>query len=172
MCGTILWVGKQDDSTTLQSIYSMHRWPPLQRRRNKICWRIAKSMLSNCSKMLKLGTFSTTLFSMVNEQTCTINHKMDQSLWQTIISFDLLHSSYMWKQTVLSCGKHCQTMQIGTVSTLRLCRKSWGFKIYIRWNIGHLRKAIRLFQSVGCVRNKFQFRTVQQNLTSFPWTQD
>ena len=29
MCGTILWVGKQDDSTTLQSINSMHRWPPL-----------------------------------------------------------------------------------------------------------------------------------------------
>ena len=29
MCGTILWVGEQDDSTTLESIYSMHRWPPL-----------------------------------------------------------------------------------------------------------------------------------------------
>ena len=29
MCGTILWVGKQDDSTTLQSINSMHRRPPL-----------------------------------------------------------------------------------------------------------------------------------------------
>ena len=29
MCGAILWGGKQDDSTTLQSIYSMHRWPPL-----------------------------------------------------------------------------------------------------------------------------------------------
>ena len=28
MCGAILWVSKQDDSTTLQSIYSMHRWPP------------------------------------------------------------------------------------------------------------------------------------------------
>ena len=27
MCGTILWVGKQDDWTTLQSIYSMHRLP-------------------------------------------------------------------------------------------------------------------------------------------------
>ena len=25
MCGTISWVGEQDDSTTLQSIYSMHR---------------------------------------------------------------------------------------------------------------------------------------------------
>ena len=27
MCGTIFWVAKQDDSTILQSIYSMHRWP-------------------------------------------------------------------------------------------------------------------------------------------------
>ena len=52
----ILWVGKQDDSTTLQSICSMHRWPPLQRRRNEICWRIVTSMLSNCSKMFILGT--------------------------------------------------------------------------------------------------------------------
>ena len=40
MCGTLLWVGKNYDSTTLQSIYSMHRWPPLQRRRNEICWKI------------------------------------------------------------------------------------------------------------------------------------
>ena len=29
MCGAILWVGKQVDTTTLQSIHSMHRWPPL-----------------------------------------------------------------------------------------------------------------------------------------------
>ena len=33
-------------------------------------------------------------------------------------------------------------------------------------------EAIRLFQSVGCVRNKLQFRTVQQNQKSFPWMQD
>ena len=37
------------------------------------------------------------------EQTCTIDHKMDQSLWQTIISFDIIHSSYMWLQRVLPC---------------------------------------------------------------------
>ena len=104
MCATTLWVGKQDDSTTLQSIYSMHRWPPLQRRRNEICWRIVRSMLSNCYKMFVLGTYWKTRYSMVSDQTCTIDHKMDQSLWQTIISLDLLHSSYMWIQTVLSCG--------------------------------------------------------------------
>ena len=33
-------------------------------------------------------------------------------------------------------------------------------------------EVIRLFQSVGCVRNKLQFHTVQQNQKSFPWTQD
>ena len=135
VCGTILWVGEQDDSTTLQSIYSMHRWPPLQRRRNEICWRIVTCMLSNCSEMLILGKNWTTRDSLVSEQTCTIDHSMDQSLWQTIISFDLLKSSYVWLQTILSCGKHCQTMQIGTVSRLWFCRRSWGFKIYIRWNI-------------------------------------
>ena len=33
-------------------------------------------------------------------------------------------------------------------------------------------EVIHLFQYVGCVRNKFQFRTVQQVQKSFPWTQD
>ena len=67
VCGTILWVGKQDYTTTLQSIYSMHRWPPLQRRRNEICWRIVTCMLSNCSEMLILGTNWTTWYSMVSK---------------------------------------------------------------------------------------------------------
>ena len=50
VCGTILWVGKQDDTTTLQSMYSMHWWPPLQRWKTEICWRIVTGMLSDCSK--------------------------------------------------------------------------------------------------------------------------
>ena len=135
VCGTILWVGKQDDSATLQSIYSMHRWPPLQRRRNEICWRIVTSMLRNCSEMVKISPHWTTRYYMVSEQTCTIDHKMDQSMWQTIISFDLPHSSHKWRQTILSCGKHGKTMQIGTVPRLRFCRRCWGFRIYIRWNM-------------------------------------
>ena len=95
MCGAILWVGKQFDTTTLQSIYSMHRWPPL-RRRNEICWRIATSMLSNCFKMLVLGTKWTTWYSMVSEETCKIDHETDRSMWQTPESLDILHSSHMW----------------------------------------------------------------------------
>ena len=141
MCGTILWVGEQDDPATLQSINSMHWRPSFQRRRIEIRGRIVKSMLPNCSEMLILGTSWTTGYSMVSEQTCTIDHKMDQSMWQTIISFDLSHSSHMWLRTLLSCGKHCQTMQIGTVSRVRFCRRCWGLKIYIRWNIVHCWKS-------------------------------
>ena len=33
-------------------------------------------------------------------------------------------------------------------------------------------EVIQLFQSVGCVTNKLQCRTVQQNQKSFPWMQD
>ena len=56
------------------------------------------------SEMLILGKNWKNWFSMVSEQTCTINHKMDQSLWQTPESIDILHSSYMWLQTILLCG--------------------------------------------------------------------
>ena len=67
MCGTILWVGKQDDATTLQNINSMP-WPPsLQKGRNQICWRIVKSMLSNCSEMLLHRTYWKTWYSVVSE---------------------------------------------------------------------------------------------------------
>ena len=34
VCGTKLWVGEQDDSATVQSIYSMHRWPSLQKKKS------------------------------------------------------------------------------------------------------------------------------------------
>ena len=68
MCGTILWVSEQNDSTTLQSINSMHWWPSFQRRRIEIRGRIVKSMLSNCSEMLILGTYWKTWYSMVSEK--------------------------------------------------------------------------------------------------------
>ena len=42
-------------------------------------------------KMVVFGTYWKTLYSMVSEQICTIDYKMDQSMWQTTLSFDILH---------------------------------------------------------------------------------
>ena len=43
------------------------------------------------------------------------SNKMDQITWQTLSTFDLIHSSHMWIQTIMSCGKHSTTMQIRIV---------------------------------------------------------
>ena len=57
-------------------------------------------------------------------------------------------------------------MQAGTVSRLRFCKRSWGFKIYFGWNIV-FSEVIHLFREVRCVRHKLLFRPVQQNQKSF-----
>ena len=66
LCRTILWVGKQEDSTTLQSIYCMLWRPSFQRRRIEIRGRSVTSLLSNCSDMLVLVTYWKTWYSMVS----------------------------------------------------------------------------------------------------------
>ena len=81
---------------------------------------------------------------------------------QTIMSFDLFDSSYMWIQTMLSCGKHCYTMQIGTVSRLRFCRRSWGFKIYIRWNSVRLGSHTFVPISWMCKKQTFSFAQIDR----------
>ena len=76
-------------------------------------------------------------------------------------------------------GNHCKTMQI-----TRQNNADWDcfmtpilqeiLRIQNQDQVEHcaLLEVIHLFQSVGCVRNKLQFRTVQQNQKSFPWIQD
>ena len=100
VCGTILWVGKQDESTTQQSIYSMHRWSSFQIGRTEIFRRIAKSMLSNGSEMLVLGTYWKTWHSMVSKQTWKIDHKMDHSMWQTSESLHIFPSSHLIARSI------------------------------------------------------------------------
>ena len=141
MCGAILWVIKQDDSITLQNIYSMHRWPSLQRRRIELCRRIVTSMLSKCCEMFIRGTNWKTWYSIVSELTCAIDYKMDQSLWQTPESIDILHSSHMWIQTILIYWYYCKTMHTGTFSRLRFCRRSWGLKFHFWRNMVHFWKS-------------------------------
>ena len=110
----------------------MHGWSWIQRRK-WVSRRIVHSLPTNCSQMLMLGNW-TTRYSMFSEQTCTINHQMDQSMWQTTISFDLLHSSHMWIQAILFCVKHSTTLQIRIVPRLWFCRRRWRLEIDFREN--------------------------------------
>ena len=172
MCGTILWVGKQDDSTTLQSINSMHRWPPLQRRRIEIRGRSAKSMLSNCSKMLETwhvlddlifyGQWTNLHDRWQNGPRLVTN---DCLVWYLALIIHVNSNSIvMWETLPNNADWDCfktpilqEILRIQNLHQVEHCTFS---------------EAIRLCQPVGCVRNKLQFRTVHQNQKSFPWMQD
>ena len=58
-----------------------------------------------------------------------------------------------------------QNMQVGTLSRLRFCRSSWGWR-----NIMRFWKSWICSNNSGCVRSKPQFHTVQQNQKSSLWT--
>ena len=118
---------------------------------SKVCSQIS----IKCLHLARTGRPD--ILCMVSKKTCTIDPKMDQDLWQTPESFNILHPSPMWIQTVLLCGKYCQTMQTGTVSWLRLCRRSWGFKIYIGWNIVHFWKSYICSDKLDVYETNFSF---------------
>ena len=94
---------------------------------------------------------------------------MDQSLWQTTESFDILHPSHMWIHTILSCGKHCKTMQIGTVSGLWFCRRPWRLKINIRWTLVHFPKSHVRANKLDVQEANFSFTQFNRSCDYFSW---
>ena len=172
MRGTILWLGNQDNSTTLQSINFMHWRPSFQRRTMEIRWRMFNSMLSNCSDMFILGTYWTTRYLMVSEKTCKIQSQNGPKF--------VANNYLVWS---LTFTRHVTTNKI--VMWVILPNKAdWDcFQTPILQEILRIQnlhqeehcaflEVIRFFQMVGCVRNKLQFRAVQQNQKSILWTQD
>ena len=97
---------------------------------------------------------------------------MDQSLWQTPESIDFIqfiihvitNNIVMWVILPNNADWDC-------FKTLTL-REILRIQNPLRGEHVHILEVIRLFQSVGCVRNKLQFRTVQQNQKSSLWTLD
>ena len=173
MCGAILWVGKQDDSTTLQSIYSMHRWPSLQRGRNAIRGRIVISMLTNCSKNVY------TWHELDRPDILWSVNKLARSITKWTKACDKrlnrlnskIHHTCEYRQYCY-VGNTAKQCRLGLFQDSDFAGDLEDSKIHFWRNIVHFLKVIHLFQWVGCVRNKLQFRTVQQNQKSFPWMQD
>ena len=62
-------------------------------------------------------------------------------------------------QIVLKC-LYLTRIEIGTVSRLRFCRRPWGFKIYIRWNI------VRFWKSYIC-SNKLDVQETNFSFAQF-----
>ena len=140
-------------------------------KRIEIRGRLVKSMLSDCPEMLKLGTYWTTRYFMVSEQTCTIDYengpKLVTNAWidwfHIFIILVNTNNIVMWVILLNNADWDCfktpilqEILRTRNLLQVEQCAFS---------------EVIRLFQSVGCVRNKLQFRTAQQNQKSFPWMQ-
>ena len=106
MCWSIPWIGKQQSGATLQSFSSLFGRPSVQKKGGiGNSWRIVRSLHINCLEMLVLGTYWKTWYSMVREQTCTIDHKMDQNIvtnaWRvwsrTFIVHVITNNIVMWE---------------------------------------------------------------------------
>ena len=83
MCGAIWWVGKQDDSTTLQSIYSMLWWPSRQRRRKwnllEICHKYAPKLFWNAYTWHELEDLIFDGKYWLNRVTCYTSNRNNSS---------------------------------------------------------------------------------------------
>ena len=89
--------------------------------------------------MSKFGTYWTTWYSMVSEQTFSCGNEMDKNFWLTRSTFEGIYSSRMWSQTILSWGKHSTKLQIRIVSRLWFCWRLWRLEVNIRRNSVHFR---------------------------------
>ena len=157
MRGTILWVGEQNDSTTLQSINSMHWRPSFQRRRIEICRRIVKKYAhklfwnANTWHVLEDPIFYGQRTNLhVRSQNGPNLVTNDCVVWyltsithvitNIIVKWETLHNNADWdcfKTPILQ-----EILRMQNLHQVEHCPVS---------------EVIRLFHSVGCVRNKLQF---------------
>ena len=133
--------------------------------------RIVKIMLSDCPKILIWHVLDDLIFGgqwtnlhdrSQNGPTLVTNDNLVWSL--TFIIHVTINNIVMWETLQnyadWDCFKTPILQEILRTQNLILVEH------YVFLEV------IRLFQSVGCARNKLQFHTVQQNQTSFSWTQD
>ena len=165
-CGTILWVGKQDDSTT-PCIDDHHFTEELKSvgELSKVCSQI----VLKCKNLARIGRPD--ILWSVNKLARSIpkwTKACDKRLTR-LISY--IHHTCEYKQ-YCHVGNTAKQCRLGLFQDSDFAGDLWGLKIYIRWSIVRFLEVIHLSQSVGSVRNTLQFRTVQQNQKSIIWMQD
>ena len=67
--------------------------------------------------------------------------QIGKSLWQSLCSFDFIHSSLKWISTILSCGYHCWALSTGFIPRIRLCWRPWGLEMNVRRSLMYFRKS-------------------------------
>ena len=134
-----------------------------KKEEHEICWRIVRSVLTNCLEILVLGTNWTTWHSLVSQQACESSHEMDSCMWQTMSKKETTHSSHKWLPTILSCGWRHSIADWVCSKTQTLLAILRTLEINFQWCFVYFLEVEHLSPSVGCARNKRQCPTVPQS---------
>ena len=124
-------------------------------------------------KMLILGTYWTTLYSTVSEQTCTIDYEMEQSLWTndwivwclTSITHVNTDNIVIWVILLNNADWDC-------FKTLWFRGRSWRFEIHLWRNIVHFWTSYICSNKLDVQETNCRFAQFKQNLRSSLWTLD
>ena len=133
MCGTILWVGKHDDSTKYQLHALMNitikkkNWNPWENCQkyalklfwNAYTWHVLEDLIFLWS-VNKLARSITKWTKACDKRSCRL------------ISY--IHHTSEYKQ-YCHVGNIAKQCRLGRFQDSDFAGRSWGFKIYIRWNI-------------------------------------
>ena len=173
MCGAILWVG--ETRRLINSTKYLHH-APMTTTLKKKNWKSVGKLSKICSQIVLKFLY---LARIGRPDILWSVNKLARSITKWTKAFDkrlirlisYIHHTCAYKQYCY-VGNTAKQCRLGLFSRLRFCRRSWGLKIHFLEEHCVFLEVIHLFQQVGCVRNKLQFHTVQQNPKSSLWTLD
>ena len=131
-------------------------------------WRIVKCLLTNSSEMRVYGAHWQT-WHLGPWANLLVRQRNGPKHWQTLSTFDLIHSSHLWIQTIFSFGKHSTAMQNGTVSRLWFCRRCRRLNINIKWTVVHDQKSHVRANKLDVLETDFSFTQLNRSCNYFSW---
>ena len=160
-CKTVLWVGKQERLSN-STKYQFHALMTIISKKEELksvgeLSKVCSQIVLKCIYLARIGR-PDSLWSV---------NKFAQSItkWTlTFITHVNTNSIAMWETLPNNADWDCfKTPILQEILRIQnpLLEEHCAFLEVIHW-----------FQSFGCVRNKLQFRTVQQNQKSFLWMHD
>ena len=162
------WRTKQPSNCTK---LQLHAWMTINA--NKMYWDLSE----NCQKYALEVSSSACVWHALVDQTLhgqwTNLHEQSPNgpdlVTNTLGSCDFLFTSHKWIWAILSCGKHCTTMQTGTVTGLWFCRRSGRLKIDLRRNVVHIWKPRVCSHKLDVQNENFSFTQFNGIWNYFSW---
>ena len=151
------WRTRRLSNSTKYLLHASMTTTSKKKKRNLLesCQKYALKLFWKCLYLARIGRPD--ILWSVNKLARSITKwtKACDKRLNRLISY--IHHTCEYKQYCYVANKHCQTMQIRTVSRLRFCRRSRRLNINIKWTLVHFRNSHVRANKLNLQRNRLQF---------------